>query len=73
MNKCLTCGSKELDNRHIRYFVVPGFIIVPNSYLLCDNHKELKYYYDDLYDEKGNRKKIDHETVMNRDIEEKLK
>lgn len=62
---CLTCGSKEVTNSHERYFVVPGMYIVPNSYLLCKEHKHLSYYYEDIYDDGSppKRKQIDHEAV----------
>jgi len=63
---CLACGSKEVDCRMVRYFAIPGMIIVPNSYLLCDEHKDVQYHYDDLYHEDGKRKVIDHEAVINR-------
>lgn len=67
MNKCLNCGSKDVDSRRIRYFPVPGVIMVPNSYILCKEHENLNYYYDDIYDEKGKRKKINHEEVIYRE------
>ena len=65
---CLTCG-KETSNVHTRYFVVPGFIMVPNSYTLCDEHKNINYYYNDIYDEEGKRKKINHDEVIKRSTE----
>lgn len=64
--ECLRCGSKEVNNINVRYFVVPGFVMVPQSYLLCKDHLHLRYSYEDVYDKDGNRKKIDHESVMNR-------
>ncbi len=65
MNKCLTCDS-PVESRNPRYFVVPGYIMVPNSYLLCDEHKHLQYYFEDIYDENADRKKINHEEVIKR-------
>lgn len=65
MNKCLTCG-KHAPHHNVRYFVVPGHIMVPNSYLLCDEHKELQYFFDDIYDENCEVKKIDHNKVIER-------
>lgn len=70
MNKCLTCGSKEVNNMPSLYFVIPSMIIVPNSYLLCEQHKNLRYFYDDIYDDNGKRKKIDHEAVIERSKED---
>lgn len=65
MSECLTCGSKNTINT-VRYFVIPGLFCVPNSYLLCEKHSKLQYYYEDIYDEEGNRKKIDHQKVLSR-------
>jgi len=33
---------------------------------ICDEHKKLQYFYDDVYDENGKRKKIDHAAVKKR-------
>jgi hypothetical protein len=63
---CLACGSKEVQTNNTRYFVVPGFIMVPNEYLLCKDHKHVQYFYEDIFDENGNRKKIDHASVIER-------
>lgn len=60
-----------MDTRRPRYFVIPGMVIVPNSYLLCDKHKNLSYFFDDVYDENSKRKEIDHEAVMRRSKNEK--
>ncbi len=68
MNECLACGNKDVNNLMVHYFVVPGFIMVPNSYLLCDKHSGAFYSYEDIYDNKGNRKKIDHNDVLSRVI-----
>jgi hypothetical protein len=65
MNECLACGSKEVIDRP-KYFGIPGMVIVPNSYLLCDKHQGLEYRFDDIYDENSKRKEIDHEAVMAR-------
>lgn len=66
MNECITCGSKDVDCRMTRYFVLPGMYVGANSYLLCDLHNNLRYTYEDIYDENGNRKNIDHEKVIER-------
>lgn len=66
MSECLTCGSKEVSNTSVRYFCVPGMVMVPNSYLLCEQHKGLQYSYEDIYEEDGTRKKIDHQSVIER-------
>lgn len=65
-NECLACGSKDVDHRMAIYFCVPGTIMVPNSYLLCEKHKNVRYDYDDIYDENGKRKEINHEQVIKR-------
>jgi Protein of unknown function (DUF551) len=53
---CLKCG-KFTSAYHARYFVIPIPIVVPNEYYLCDEHKDLKYDFDDLYERDGRRKK----------------
>jgi hypothetical protein len=65
-NECLTCGLKEISNTNEYYFVNPGMVIVPCSYLLCEDHKNLRYCFDDIYEINGNeikRKDIDHGKV----------
>lgn len=63
--ECITCGSRKVEYIP-RYFVIPGSIVVSNSYLLCNDHKHLNYYFNDIYDEEGKRKPIDHEKIINR-------
>jgi hypothetical protein len=65
MYQCLTCGSKI--DLIIRYFTLPSNFINSNSYLLCNEHKNLHYYWDDIYDENGVRKKINHKEVIERE------
>lgn len=68
--ECLTCGSKEVDPRRDHVFCVPGVIMVSSSsYLLCEEHKNVRYEYEDIYTKEGNRKKIDHEAVIKRSME----
>ena len=67
--ECLTCGSKDVSATRSHYMAIPGMVIVPAEYLLCDAHKDVRYDYYDIYDEQGNRKKIDHEFVINRSKE----
>jgi hypothetical protein len=55
--KCLTCGER---GDTMRYFVLPANFIASNSYYLCKNHANLKYEWDDIYDEYGVRKKISY-------------
>ena len=57
MFECLACGSKSARNME-RYFVVPGHIMVPNCYLLCDEHKHLNFTFEDVYNNDGSRKAI---------------
>jgi hypothetical protein len=66
MNACLTCGSKDVDPRNVYYMCNPGVVIVPCAYILCDEHKDLRYDFYDIYDENFNRKEIDHEYVIKR-------
>lgn len=68
-DECLTCGSKEVSNINTFYFAIPGMVIVPNSYLLCEEHNHLRYCFDDVYEINGHevkRKEIDHATVISR-------
>ena len=66
MLDCLNCG-KEVGNRNERWFVNPGSIIVPSQYYLCDEHKNVRYEFDDIYNNDGTRKKdIDHKKIRER-------
>ena len=69
-NECLTCGSKKVDPNRVMYMVIPGMIIPGGGtmYLLCDEHKNVRYNFDDVYEEDGTRKNIDHESVIKRGI-----
>lgn len=66
---CITCGSKKVDTHKIHYFLVPGHVLVPNTYLLCEEHKNISYYFDDIYTPNGKRKEIDHEAIVKRSEE----
>lgn len=63
---CLTCGTNRVDNRMTHFIVTPGFIITPAEYNLCDEHKDVRYDWCDIYEENGKRKEIDHEGVIAR-------
>lgn len=53
---CLKCG-KEVGNQNQFYFVIPSeYIVYPNSYFLCDEHKELRYDFKHIYNEDGSRR-----------------
>lgn len=56
---CIKCGN-EASNVHDRYFVIPGPWIVPNCYSLCEAHKDLRFDFEDFYDENGKRKKTEN-------------
>lgn len=56
MVKCLECGIK-IDMPWPRFFVVPGHIMVPNEYYLCDKHKDKRFTFEDIYNNDGTRKK----------------
>lgn len=60
MLECLVCGKKSAYSQQ-RYFVVPGFIMVPNCYFLCEEHKHLNFSFENVYNDDGTRKKIDLE------------
>lgn len=51
--KCIKCGCYiNLNFSHIRYFVSPpNYIIYPHGYYLCDEHKDLSYSFEDIYEE----------------------
>jgi hypothetical protein len=59
--KCLYCGKVAT---HTKYMVIKGYIIVPNAYDLCDEHKEKTLSYDDIYDEHGQRKADDLRDIL---------
>ena len=65
---CLACGSEEVNPSEQYYFVSPvDLIAFPCSYLLCKEHKHVRYYYDDLFDENNKQRKvIDHKKVIER-------
>lgn len=67
---CLTCGKEAIIIRP-RFINVPSFIIVPNQYVLCEEHQNISYEYDDIYDDKGERKEINHEEIIKRSMETK--
>lgn len=58
MVKCLKCG-KDASNQHDKYFVVPGFIMVPNCYRTCEEHKDIMIKFEDVYHSDGTRKKFE--------------
>lgn len=67
MSACLTCDKPVQHwNQRVRYFCTPGTLIVPASYVLCDEHKNLQYFYHDIYEENGTRKEINHDAVIKR-------
>ncbi len=51
--KCFYC---ERPSEHMRFLGVPGHIMVPNSYLVCDDHKDKFLKFEDIYNEDGSRK-----------------
>lgn len=72
MRKCAKCGE-EASNQNDRYFVIPGYIIAPNCYYLCENHKGLPLSFEDFYNEDGTRKRDNglwaNDTTVVRDKE----
>lgn len=51
--KCIYC---EKDACTSKYLHTPGFIIVPNIYDLCEDHKGITLEFKDLYNDDGSRK-----------------
>jgi hypothetical protein len=64
--ECLTCGSKEVDPNQVIYMLNPTMIIRPASYLLCEQHKNVRYDWHDIYDDNGRKEMIDHQAVIER-------
>lgn len=56
MITCIECGIK-VNNGNPRWLLIPGHIIVPNQYYLCDKHKDIQINFEDIYNEDGTRKK----------------
>lgn len=55
--KCIICCDYA-SNQHEKYFVIPGHIIVPNCYRLCETHKNETLEFHNLYLPDGTRKKV---------------
>lgn len=67
--ECLNCGAKVRDYNNQRWFVNPTVMIVATSYFLCNEHKDLSYRFEDVYeikDGKPIRKEIDHNAISQR-------
>ena len=56
--KCIICNEPSKLGLE-RYFVIPGFIVVPNCYMLCERHRGIRLEFDDFYNEDGTRKPLD--------------
>ncbi len=67
---CLNCGKEVRNLNNIRYFCNPTpYIMLPCSYYLCDEHKDLRYLFEDIYEIKNDkpvRKEIDHDAISQR-------
>ena len=49
---CLVCGKDIYGlDAHERYFCIPGQIIRPNAYRVCEEHKDANFTYEDIYGE----------------------
>ncbi len=46
MYKCAFCDNPEYERK---YFVIPGHIIKPNQYSVCENHRDCSLLYYDVY------------------------
>jgi len=68
--QCLNCGKKVNNYDLQRWFVNPTKMIVATSYFLCEEHKDLVYKFDDVYEIKDNipvrKKDIDHGSIRER-------
>ncbi len=67
--QCLNCGKKVSDYASQRYFVNPQPMIVATSYFLCDDHIDLTYNFDDIYEIINGipvRREIDHNAISQR-------
>jgi len=53
--KCLICGDNAM---HQKFMGIPGYIMVPNMYFLCDKHKEEFIKFEDVYNDDGTRKEL---------------
>lgn len=51
--KCFYCHNVATITKFIG---VPGYIMVPNMYGLCDSHKEKEIKFEDIYNPDGSRK-----------------
>jgi hypothetical protein len=60
MNKCCIC-DEDAPCQNDRYFVVPGYVMVPNCYALCDKHKGRQLIFEDFYNPDASRKALDKE------------
>jgi hypothetical protein len=50
---CVFCGDKPTNQR---WLLIPGTIIVPNTYFVGESHKEKDLFFQDVYNEDGSRK-----------------
>lgn len=53
--KCLICGD---DAIHQRFMGIPGYIMVPNMYFLCESHKDDHLLFENVYNDDGSRKEL---------------
>ena len=65
---CLSCGRKVQSTQEF-YMVTPGHIVVPASYYLCDDHKQHRYSFEDIYNPDATRKT---DTQLIRELQQKL-
>ena len=50
---CIFCDK---PSKHVKFMGIPGHIMVPNSYCVCDDHKDKHIWFSDVYNEDGTRK-----------------
>ena len=50
---CLYCNAPATITK---YLGIPGYIIVPNEYALCAEHKDKCLRFEDVYNDDGSRK-----------------
>lgn len=49
----LECGSKEIHRGKPLFMCLPGTVLVPSQYYLCKEHKDLRFNFEDIYNEDG--------------------
>ena len=63
--RCAFCDKPEYKPK---WFVIPGYVIKPNEYSVCEAHQNLSLTYDDVYPNDQSHPITRHEyKVCNKD------